>query len=62
MLESAGESILENLAVVRIGRSRGLPEPARRDTGGAMECSYEIRQVRKADIQCDIADRPIVGR
>ena len=62
MLESAGESILENLAVVRIGRPCGLPEAARRDAGGAMECADEVRKVRKADIQCDIADRPIVGR
>jgi hypothetical protein len=62
MLESARQPILENLAVVRIGRPRGLPEAARRDAGGAMKRAYEIRQVGKADIQCDIADRPIVRR
>ena len=62
MLDSAGEAILENLAIVRIAGARGLPEAARRDTGRAMEGAHEVRQVGKADIECDIADRPIVGR
>ena len=61
MLDSAGEAILENLAIVRIAGARGLPEAARRDTGRAMEGAHEVRQVGKADIECDIADRPIVS-
>ena len=62
MLESAGETILENRALVRPTPPRRLPEAARRQARSAMEGAYEIRQVGKADIQCDIADRPIVGR
>ena len=60
MLESACEAILENLAIVRVGRPRSLAEAARRDAGGAMKGAHEVRQVGEADIECDIADRPIV--
>src|SRR4029078_538139 len=61
MLESAGETILENLAIVRVAGARSLTEAARRDAGGAMEGAYKVRQVGKADIECDIADWPIVA-
>src|SRR5262245_40425297 len=61
MLENAGQAILENLAIVRVAVPRSLAEAARRDAGGAVEGAHEIRQVAEADIECDIADRPIVG-
>ena len=61
MLESAGESLLENLAIVRVAGAGGLTEAARRDAGGTVEGAHEVRQIAKADIECDIADRPIVG-
>ena len=60
MLESVCEAILENLAIVRVGRASGLAEAARRDAGSTMKGPHEIRQVRESDIECDIADRAIV--
>ena len=60
-LESARQAILENLAIVWVAGARGLTEAAGRHAGGTMEGAHEVRQVGKADIECDIADWPIVG-
>jgi hypothetical protein len=62
MLENARQAILENLAIVRVAGPCDLAEAARRDAGGTVEGAHEIRQIAEADIECDIADRPIVGR
>src|SRR5262249_4785476 len=37
-----------------------LSEISRREPGEAMERSDEIRQVSKADVECNLADRPAV--
>ena len=58
MLASARQAFLENLAVAAPAR---LAEAARRDAGGAVEGTHEIRQVaRSPTSQRDVGDRPVV--
>ena len=44
---------MENIAIAACR----LAEPARGNTGGAMERAHEVRQVAEADVERDVADR-----
>src|SRR5438132_12105716 len=53
-----GQAFLENLAVA----ARGLAEPERRHSGGAVERADEVGEVAESDVVGDVGDRNVVVR